>query len=54
MSPKEPLTIVNTDRIDGDQLVVVYSDNTTAVYNTEQLAELTPTVLVHEDDVPKD
>jgi hypothetical protein len=54
MPHKEPLTIVNTDRIDGDQLVVTYSDNTTAVYSTEQIAELTPTALVHEEEVPKE
>ncbi len=54
MPPKEPLTIVNTDRIDGKQLVVAYSDNTTAVYETKQLTELTPILLVHEDDVPED
>jgi hypothetical protein len=54
MPPKEPLTIVNTDRIGGDQLIVVYSNNTTAIYTAEQLIELTPAVLLHDDDVSKE
>ena len=42
MSPKKPLQIANIDRLDGDELVVGYSDATTAVYGVEQLAQLKP------------
>jgi hypothetical protein len=34
--------IVSTDRIDGDKLVVSYSDETTSVYTAEQLSTLIP------------
>jgi hypothetical protein len=50
MSPKEAVTIVNTDQIDGDQLIVDFSDKTTAIYTSQQLAALTPKYVVHEDE----
>jgi hypothetical protein len=42
MSDSEPKKIVNTDRLDGGKLVVSYTDKTTSVYTTDQLASLTP------------
>ncbi len=41
MSGKEPLKIVNIDRMDGDALIVTYSNDTTAIYTTEQIVALT-------------
>jgi hypothetical protein len=41
MYPGGPLQIVNIDRM-GDQLLVGYSDATTAVYGVEQLTTLKP------------
>jgi hypothetical protein len=40
MSDKQPLRIVGIDRLDGDEVVVGYSDESTAVYGIEQLKEL--------------
>jgi hypothetical protein len=54
MSPKEHLQIVNTDRIDGDEIVVGYSDATTAVYGVEQLAELKPKKIASAGSSPGD
>jgi hypothetical protein len=42
MSTGRPLKIVNADRLDGDKLIVSYSDDTTAIYSVEQLAQLSP------------
>jgi hypothetical protein len=50
MSGKEPLKIVNIDRIDGDALIVTYSNDTTAIYTTEQIVALTPQDLRSEED----
>jgi hypothetical protein len=41
MSDK-PLRIERVDHKDGNELIVGYSDRTTAVYGVEQLASLTP------------
>jgi hypothetical protein len=41
--------IVSTDRIDGDKLVVSYSDETTSVYTAEQLSTLTPQTTMKDD-----
>jgi hypothetical protein len=40
--PDESLRIVHADIKDGTQLIVGYSDATTAVYSVNQLATLTP------------
>jgi hypothetical protein len=40
--PEQPLKITGTDRLDGDRVVVEYSDNSTAAYSVEQLSTLTP------------
>jgi hypothetical protein len=48
MSDKEPLVIVGVERVDGDEVLVAYSDGSTAVYGIEQLKELKPKKLVTE------
>jgi hypothetical protein len=53
MSPKEPLQIVGTDRADGDELIVEYSDQTTAVYSVDQIAVLKPMRKIDERDLAK-
>jgi hypothetical protein len=50
MSGKEPLKIVNIDRMDGYALIVTYSNDTTAIYTTEQIVALTPQDLRSEED----
>jgi hypothetical protein len=42
MLADKPLKIINTDRLDGDKLIVSYSDDTTAVYGIDQLSDLKP------------
>jgi hypothetical protein len=42
MSVAEPLRIIQADRIDGDELVVGYSDGTAGVYSVSQISALTP------------
>jgi hypothetical protein len=42
MSPKDPLEIIGTDRLDGERLIVEYSDKSSVIYTVEQLAGLKP------------
>ncbi len=42
MSDEKPLKIIGIDRLDNREVVVGYSDDTTAIYGIEQLVELTP------------
>ena len=42
MSANEPLKIVNTDRLGGDQLIVTFSDKRTMLYTVDQLTNITP------------
>jgi hypothetical protein len=37
-----PLTFVNAHHLDGEELVVDFSDGTTATYTAEELAALRP------------
>jgi hypothetical protein len=50
MSTKEPKKIVNTDRTDN-KIIVSYSDESTAVFSSEQLEEITPTNVILPEQV---
>jgi hypothetical protein len=54
MHDKKPLKILNSDRIDGDALIVDFADDTSAIFTSEQLIALAPQRLKTEFELPSE